>query len=204
MESNSLNIGQKIRAIREQQGLSLRALAARCGLSVNAISLIERGETSPTVSSLQLLANTLQVPITNFFEDEQDQTVVFLKPEMRLRTDANDITMESLGIGLRNQQLEPFLITAAPNTGTLEQPISHAGEEFVYCLQGTVEYSVDGRIYSLQPGYSLLFSAALPHCFRSTSQTPAQMLVVFLAVEGGDLARRLHLEPPANQAHNRG
>ena len=80
MEAITINVGQQIRALREQQGLSLRALAERCGLSMNAISLIERGENSPTVSSLHLLALALNVPITAFFEAKQEQTVVFVAP----------------------------------------------------------------------------------------------------------------------------
>ena len=67
MEVMTLNVGQRIRTIRERQGLSLRAVAERCGLSLNAISLIERGENSPTVSSLHHLATALNVPITRFF-----------------------------------------------------------------------------------------------------------------------------------------
>ncbi|MBN1452268.1 MAG: helix-turn-helix transcriptional regulator, partial [Anaerolineales bacterium] len=49
-------VGMRIRALRNQQGLSLRALSSQCGLSINAISQIERGESSPTLSSLHVLA----------------------------------------------------------------------------------------------------------------------------------------------------
>lgn len=66
LEAN-LNVGQRIRRLREQRQLSLRALARLCGLSTNAISLIERGENSPTVSSLHALATALGVSITDFF-----------------------------------------------------------------------------------------------------------------------------------------
>jgi transcriptional regulator with XRE-family HTH domain len=130
------NVGQRIRGIREQRGLSLRALAERAGLSMNAISLIERGENSPTVSSLHRLATALGIPITTFFEDDHDQDVVFVAPQQRLRSTANGITMESLGIGLRNQQLEPFLVTIEAGDGNVDEPVTHPGEEFIYCLQG--------------------------------------------------------------------
>lgn len=67
---------------------------------MNAISLIERGENSPTVSSLHLLATALRMSITDVFKEEQDQAVVFVRPVARIRSQANGIAMESLGIGL--------------------------------------------------------------------------------------------------------
>jgi transcriptional regulator with XRE-family HTH domain len=194
IEQEIPNVGQRIRAIREQQGYSLRALAEQSGLSFNAISLIERGENSPTVSSLHLLATALDVPIIAFFREEQNQTVVFVRPGDRLRSEANGITMESLGIGLHNQQLEPFLIRVAGGTGNMEQPVNHPGEEFVYCLEGEVDYCVGDRVYQLEAGCSLLFEATISHCFHNTTNKPALLMMVFHASTGGHLARQLHLE----------
>lgn len=199
-EQEAPNVGQRIRAFREQRAWSLRELAQRSGLSINAISLIERGENSPTVSSLHLLATALGVSISNFFEDEKEQAVVFVRPAARLRSEANGISMESLGIGLRNQQIEPFLITVAAGAGNIDQPINHLGEEFVYCLQGEVDYCVGDRTYTLQPGCSLLFEATIPHCFRNKTKSPALLMMVFRAGEGAHLARRLHLDFSTREA----
>lgn len=187
------NVGERLRAIREDRGYSLRALAERSGLSINAISLIERGENSPTVSSLHLLATALDVSITDFFRKQREQPVVFVRPLARLRSEANGIVMESLGIGLEKQQLEPFLMTMAAGTGNVDQPVTHPGEEFVYCLEGAIDYCVGDQIYELEPGCSLLFEAEIPHCFRNRAKKPALLMMVFLAGEGRHLARRLHM-----------
>lgn len=188
------DVGQRIRILREQKSLSLRALAERSGLSINAISLIERGENSPTVSSLHLLAMALDVSIIDFFEQGAEQTTVFVRPEHRLYSQANGIVMESLGIGLPNQQLQPFLITVAPGAGKVDQPIRHTGEEFIYCLQGEVEYCVAESVYKLEPGCSLLFQAMLPHCFRNITHNPAVLMMIFQTDKGSQMARHLHLE----------
>ena len=194
MEELAPNVGPRIRTLREQRGLSLRALAARCGLSINAISLIERGENSPTVSSLHMLATALGVKITDFFEDAHDHAVVYVRRAHRLSTQGNGLLMESLGIGLRSQQLQPFMVTIEPGMGDAGESIAHPGQEFVYCLEGTVLYQVSGQMYHLEPGDSLLFEATQPHCFRNAGDTPARVLLIFQAVEGSHLARQRHLK----------
>lgn len=188
------NVGPRIRALREQRGLSLRALSGRCSLSVNAISLIERGENSPTVSSLHALATALEVRITDFFEDPNEQAVVFVKHDQRLATDGNGMRMQSLGIGLRNQQLEPFEVTVEPGAGSAGEPITHPGEEFVICLEGAIRYWIGGQTYEMEAGDSLLFEASQPHSFEHAGEGTARLLMVFQAAEGGHLARRRHLE----------
>ncbi|MEZ4518835.1 MAG: cupin domain-containing protein [Chloroflexota bacterium] len=186
------NVGQNIRSIREQQGYSLRALAERCGLSTNAISLIERGENSPTVSSLHLLAKALNVSITDFFQSDWQQSVVIVRPEERLRSEGEGVVIENLGIGLSNQQMEPFMVTVAPGAGTWGQPVTHPGEEFVYCMAGSLDYQVGERVYHLEPGDSLLFDATLDHSFRAAGPESALLLMIFLAGAGVHLARRVH------------
>jgi len=101
--------------------------------------------------------------------------------------------MESLGTGLRNQQLEPFLVTVAPGAGSSTDLIVHSGTEFVHCLEGTVSYRVNHEIYGLEAGDSLLFEAAQPHCFHNAGATPARFLIVFQVAEGKLLAGQHHL-----------
>lgn len=178
------NVGSRLRTLREQRGLSLRALAERSGLSFNAISLIERGENSPTVSSLHTLATALGVKITDFFEESTEQAVVYVRRDQRLRSEGNGIVMESLGIGLRYQQLEPFLMTIEVNAHNADDAITHPGQEFVYCIEGELNYRIGSQIYHLKAGDSLLFEATQPHCFRNNGQFPAVVLFVFQASEG--------------------
>ncbi len=194
VENLTPNVGPRIRALREQRGLSLRALGDRCSLSINAISLIERGENSPTVSSLHLLATALGVKITDFFEDPRENVVVFVRHDQRLATQSSGLRMESLGIGLRRQQLEPFMVTIEPGAESFSDPIVHPGQEFACCLDGTIRYEVGGQTCVLEAGDSLLFEATQPHCFRNAGDVPARMVLVFQAAEGGHLARQRHLE----------
>ncbi len=191
--STNPNVGTQIRAIREASGLSLRALAERCGLSLNAISLIERGENSPTVSSLHSLAKALEVPITEFFKDESRLPVVHTIRDRRLRYQRAGIAMESLGLGLQDQRLQPFLITIEPGCGNTE-PVTHPGQEFVHCLDGELEYRLGSQIYRLRPGDSLLLDAAQPHSFGNLTDSRATILIVFESSTNPELGRERHMQ----------
>lgn len=189
-----LNVGRRLRILREKKGLSLRSLAERCGLSINAISRIERGSNSPTVASLHRLAQALDVPITLLFEDEHDQMVVFVRKGREMRSKIGEVLVESLALGLHNQQLEPFRLTIDPGVDNTHDPMVHAGQEFVHCLSGQVEYFLGERMYHMHAGDSLLFEASLPHCWRNTSSETAIMLAVLQTSEHRLLARQVHLQ----------
>jgi transcriptional regulator with XRE-family HTH domain len=195
MDDNKVpNVGMRLRALRNEQGLSLRALAEQCGLSINAISQIERGENSPTVSSLHRLATALDVPITDIFQEEARQTTVFIKRDLGLQAGSSGVVMESLGIGLYNQQMEPFRLTIAPGAGNGHDPITHQGEEFIHCLEGQVDYQVGGRLFRLEPGDSLLFDATQEHAYRNASPAPATFLLIFTTSQDSHSVRQLHIE----------
>ncbi|MEP7284831.1 MAG: cupin domain-containing protein [Chloroflexota bacterium] len=187
------NVGLRLRMLRVRQGLSLRALAQQCGLSVNAISQIERGEHSPTVSSLHLLATALNVPITAFFEDSRDQMTILVRHDQRLRSQSDGFIMESLGIGLADQQLEPFLVVVEPGARNATDPITHSGEEFVYCIDGIIDYRVGDELYQLEAGDSLLFEAVQPHSFSNAGHQSAILIMIFQTAQGSQMAGRQHL-----------
>src|SRR3989304_6893109 len=85
-EAISVDVAHRLRQLREAQQISLRALAKRSGLSANALSMIERGRVSPSVSTLYKVADALGVSITRFFGSGTDRKqVVFLKGDERTR-----------------------------------------------------------------------------------------------------------------------
>jgi transcriptional regulator with XRE-family HTH domain len=187
-------VGQRIRRIREQHGLSLRVLAKKAGLSANTISLIERGENSPTVSSLNRLAMALDVQIAAFFQQEVDALTMFVKNNQVRRFRGNGIVIESVGNGLLNPQIEALSITVNPGYGNMDDPVTHDGEEFVRCLEGQVEYYIENRRFLMDVGDSLLFEATQPHCYRNTSQAKTIILTILKAGEGQHLAQLRPME----------
>jgi transcriptional regulator with XRE-family HTH domain len=189
-----LLVGERIREIRTGQGLSLRALAELSKLSTNAISLIERGDNSPTVSSLHNLANALNVPITAFFEQRPDGHVIHLKSNRRPASESSGVRMENLGSGLPNQQIEPFLLSIGPGSSSTRNQITHSGEEFVYVMRGSLTCSINDQDYQLEEGDSLLFLASQPHVYRNHTTRMAQMLIIFQPMVGQLVAHRHYME----------
>jgi len=187
---DKLLVGQRIRAIRMEKGLSLRALAGLSNLSSNAISLIERGDNSPTVSSLHNLATALNVPITAFFEQQPDGQVIHLKKNRRPTSETAGVKMENLGSGLPNQMLEPFLMSIGPGGSSTRSQITHSGEEFVYVLSGSLVCMINEQAYDLEEGDSLLFLATQPHVYLNQTRAAARILIIFQPMVGQLMAHQ--------------
>jgi transcriptional regulator with XRE-family HTH domain len=194
-EQEPPDVGSQLRTLREQRNLSMRALAELCELSPNTVSLIERGTTSPSVSTLHRLAMALKVPINAFFQDQGERLqVIRSRPGERSFSGSSSHLLESLGSGLEGQIMEPFVVTLQPEADSGQGAIVHDGHELVYCLQGTIEYVVDGEPYRLGSGESLLFEARLPHCWRNPQVEPAVFLLIFEATESAESVEQ-HLHP---------
>lgn len=179
-ESEPPDVAPQVRALRKRRGLSMRALAEMCDLSPNTISLIERGATLPNVATLHRLAMALGVPITAFFEERQEKARVLLtRADERPRTGTASVLLESIGSGLPDQTLEPFVVTLRPTACGDDQVMAHEGHELVFCLSGRVEYEVAGQTYDLGVGDALLFEAKLPHRWCNPTTEPALFLLVF-------------------------
>lgn len=174
------DVGAQVRALRQQRGLSLRTLAELCDLSPNTISLVERGETSPSVSTLHRLATALGVHVTAFFEKRAEPLQVVLTRAADRSCSGNVyVLLESLGTGLEEQSLQPFVVTMKPGADSGRQMMVHGGQEMVYCLHGQVEYEVAGESYRLAAGDTLLFQARLPHRWSNPGAQSATFLLVF-------------------------
>jgi transcriptional regulator with XRE-family HTH domain len=188
------DIGPKLRTLRKRRRLSLRALAELCGLSVNTISLVERGKTSPSVATLHRLVTALGVSMTFFFEEEEQRDVVFVKADRRVRTRSDSVMMENLGSGLRAQTMEPLLVTLQPGAGSGDEPIVHLGHEFVFCLEGEIEYEIRDGQYLLGVGDSLIFEAHLPHRWRNVGDKPSAILLILQTQDGREESVEQHLQ----------
>jgi len=192
---DEINVGHRLRELRAVRGLSMRVLADQSGLNVNTLSLIENQRTSPSVSTLQQLAQTLQVPISAFFEtDHGDKLVAHQSAGNRPRALITHGSIEDLGAGMSRFGAEPFIVTLAPNADSGKTPIVHTGREFIYCLEGHIAYTVDTKTYNLEPGDSLLFEAYLPHHWKNLDTTPSRNLLILCPLDERDRPTERHFQ----------
>jgi transcriptional regulator with XRE-family HTH domain len=195
------SLGKKLRTIREERGLSQRELSRRAGISTNAVSLIERDENSPSVSTLQSLASALNVKMSYFFDDRDTRQVLHIKADDRPVMHSKGVQIEGLGSELDYQEMEPFLVSLKPNSGSGERQVVHTGHELVYCLSGLLEYLIDGQIYSLEAGDFLLFEAHLPHLWRNVSEEDAVILLILQASGQTDQSVERHFPDYPSLTH---
>jgi mannose-6-phosphate isomerase-like protein (cupin superfamily) len=124
------------------------------------------------------------VPITAFFTPEAPQSrVVYHRAGEVPVTSFPHGTLADLGVGIAHRSLEPLLLTLDPGAGSGSEPIVHAGQEFVYGLEGHIVYIVADEEYLIEPGASLLFEASLPHCWKNASESLAVALLILCPYE---------------------
>ena len=161
-------IGEQIRDLRLQHDLSVSELAAAAGLSPGAISKIENGHTSASLSALDGVANALGVPLSTLFstyEEQRDCSMVQANQGViidRRGTKAGHV-YQLLGHARSNELImEPYLLTlqedAEPYTGFI-----HSGLEFVFMISGKLIYRHARKSYELNPGDSLMFDPGALH-----------------------------------------
>ncbi|MBT9386005.1 helix-turn-helix domain-containing protein [Pseudooceanicola sp. CBS1P-1] len=165
-----LAIGRQIRDLRKRQRMTGSDLAQAAGLSVGALSKIENGLVSPSLSTLQALADSLRVPITQLFSGyDQPRRAVHVKAgegvEIKRAGTRAGHQYNLLGhIGSTDSGVvvEPYLLTLRDESDTF--PVfQHEGIEMLYMLEGRLEYRHGDTLYLLEPGDSLLFDSDAPH-----------------------------------------
>jgi transcriptional regulator with XRE-family HTH domain len=190
----SIDVGGQLRELRQSIGVSMRELARMSGLSANALSMIERGKTSPSVSTLYKLANAIGVPITAFFRSEQTQKdIVICKEGERARVPFMRGLWEGLGGESFVGRVEPFMLTLESGTSSGPFGIDHSGHEFVLCLRGQLEYQIENEHYYLEAGDSLLFAAQLRHRWRNPGKTVTNALIVLSGFKEDERPSEFHI-----------
>ena len=192
-EATSVDVGVRLKELREARKISMRTLATKSGLSANALSMIERGKTSPSVSTLYKLADALGVSITAFFGPESDKkSIVFLKSDERTHMAFTRGVFEALGGEQFAGRVEPFMLTLESGASSGLHAITHSGHEFVFCLRGELEYQVEREIFHLNPGDSLLFASQLRHKWKNSGKTVTNALIIISGFAEGEQPNAMH------------
>ncbi|HET9661223.1 MAG TPA: XRE family transcriptional regulator [Thermomicrobiales bacterium] len=171
-------IGREIRGIRKRRQMTLEEVAHAADITTGYLSQIERGLAGPTIMALKRIADTLRVPIADFFQDEETVTPYGLvrqneRPEFRHPVSGHAIqqlTRTYLG------RMYAAFYSLQPGEST--ERMSHMGEEFAFVLHGEIEYRVGRTTYRMSDGDSLYFEGIETHCVVNIGPEPAEWIWV--------------------------
>jgi len=185
--AKELRLGAKIRTLREAKKLSVTEAAERAGLTAIVLSQIESEAVTPPVATLLKLANALNVHIGDFFSDvappkryevvrKGDHKRVARRPTPE--KSPLSYSYESLSFRLAERHMEPFLVEFDIDIDEQVPPVSHRGEEFMYVLDGEIEFHADDEVVRLHEGDSLYFDSSMPHAFIGKGDRKPRAVVV--------------------------
>lgn len=172
-----MEVGDRLKKIRQMHGLSQRELAKRVGLTNSTISMIERNTVSPSISSLKRILGGVSMSITDFFTidfDEQSQ-VVFKQDEL-ITIDSDGVELKLVGAKKQDSQLAFMIENYAPGSDTGVEMLSHEGEEAGTVIEGSIEITVAGTSYKLTKGDCYKFATKLPHRFKNNTNKVCKII----------------------------
>jgi transcriptional regulator with XRE-family HTH domain len=182
-EAQIAEIGATIRRLRRQRGLSLREVGRATGFSISFLSLVERGRSSISLTSLHTLALALAVEMSAFFPEPPPEPAGSVHVNRRRGDSRLPIrgahTYRLLGATSFERALEPLLVTIAPDEeADARDDYAHDGEEFAYVLSGQLVFTVDGVEHTLEAGDSIHYRSTVSHLIRNDGAHPAEVVWV--------------------------
>ncbi len=169
-----MELGTKLRDMRQRKNLTQEELADRCELTKGYISQLENDLTSPSIATLVDLLNALGSNLSEFFREEAEQKIVFTEEEY-IEKDSGDMLFSWLIPNAQKNMMEPVLVELGPNASTsVEFP--HEGEEFGYVLEGRIAVVSNGKPHHAKKGESFYFTADKEHYIINKGKGKAKFL----------------------------
>lgn len=159
-----IDLGGKIRGLRQKSHLTLKQLAKKVGCSDAYLSQIENAKVSPSIASLKRIAEALGAKITDFFvESETDEPVVLPRERRTLiSADRWNAKIWSLVADPKNKRMHPFYTVIEPGGGS-HGSYTHVGEECGIVLKGQLAIELAGRVHLVRENESFYYSSSQPH-----------------------------------------
>jgi transcriptional regulator with XRE-family HTH domain len=180
MAATELQLGPRIRSLRQARKVTLRELAERAGVTESFLSQVEREVTSPSIASVQRIARALDLGIADLFVDDEPLGRVVRRAERRrIAYPGLGAIDEFLTVG-HGGRLEVIISTIEVGGGTGDEPYTHeSDEEVVIVLEGRLELWVGDETHVLEEGDAITYSSRQMH--RNRNPGPGRAVVLFCA-----------------------
>jgi transcriptional regulator with XRE-family HTH domain len=183
-------IGQQIKTMRKQLGLSAINCSKQANISAGMLSKIENGSAQPSLTTLHSLSKTFNVPLASFFKKfDEDSTVHFTPPGEGILIERHGARVGHsyfrLGDNIgKDLSLSPHLIVMTDKSEVFPM-FQHSGAEFIYMLEGELVYQHNERNFQLTPGSSLSFEGDYPHGPVELLKLPIKFISVIVQAQPG-------------------
>jgi transcriptional regulator with XRE-family HTH domain len=178
---NKVDLGKRLRIIRNQKKTTLRNLSEKSQCSINYLSQVERGLNSPTIETLIRITGALDIKLNDLFSEDQveELPIVIRKGERKsFYQDMSGVTYHALGSSAEQEFLDTFIIRLSPGANTGNSPHKEEGTEFLFVLAGQIELIYMGHSLQLSSGDSISFNCGKPHYFKNTGSISAEVISV--------------------------
>ncbi len=173
----SESLGEKLKKLREREGLSLEDLGLQLKLKSSYLARIENDEVLPPVAQILTLARALSVEPSAFMEGEPAKASP-AKRAKALSTRTEDYAYETLSEGSKDLRLMAFRVTIDPGSDHEGVRYRHEGEEFIYVLAGKLKIKIGRKTSQLGPGQSVHFDSGKRHQLSNPGKETTILLVV--------------------------
>lgn len=169
-----IDLGSRLRHVRETAGLSQRVMAKRAGIANSTVSLIEANRCNPSVGALKRILDAIPIGLADFFalEIEVERPAFYRAAEL-VEIGKGRISYRQVGRSMVGRALQILHESYQPGADTGRIPLSHEGEEGGVVIAGQLEVTVDGERRVLGPGDAYSFDSRRPHRFRCLGDIPA-------------------------------
>lgn len=169
-----MDIGKKLRELRQQKDLTLDDLASRSELTKGFLSQVERNLTTPSIPTLEDILEALGSSLSDFFHEELEQQIVFSAQDFFV-DEKEEYTIEWIVPNAQKNEMEPILLTLHPRQKSHEMA-AHHGEEFGYVLKGSVTLVCGNKKYKLKAQETFYLEGKKSHYLYNHSSSDAKIL----------------------------
>lgn len=179
------SVGHRVLRVRQEKGLTVKDVAQRTGLSSKYLVQIESDEVSPPLGALIRIAKALGMKLGRFISTGEVKPFTVVRKDQRrvisrytsAQGNQYGYTYESLAPDKKDRHMEPFMVTLVPSRAEKELS-THAGQEFIYVLEGAMEVILKDHTEVLYPGDSVYYDSTVPHLVRCHGDKKTVILAV--------------------------
>jgi len=179
-------LGQKIKALREDKGMSIEAMSQMTGFDVETLLKIEKNEIQPQLGTVIKLSKALDSALGRLVSGQGDRLYTITRKNERQsivrstssKSDGQKLyTYKSLASEVKGRHMEPLVVQLEEYP---EQEVSiHEGEEFIFVLDGTVLLKIGDEAFELDPGDSAYYLSTTPHLLSAKAGKATIVAVVY-------------------------